>query len=95
MWNAGAAYGEARLDCDGPVEGCAVAIEVKRFDGKGTLTTRQKVDMRAYRAAGAHVFLIDDEASMQKFFAWCEEAMKSREWREAMNKAITTTHYAD
>lgn len=82
VWNAGASYGVARLDADGPVEGYAVAIEVKRFDGKGDLTTRQKIDLRDYRHAGAVTFLIDSDATMFAFLDWCIRVQREREARE-------------
>jgi hypothetical protein len=76
IWNAGASYGEPRVDCDGPVEGIAVAIEVKRFDGKGRLSGRQKLTLKEYAEAGAEVFVIDSHESMQAFFAWCRAKIK-------------------
>lgn len=71
IWNAGASYGVARLDADGPVAGWPVVLEVKRPDGKGKgLTGRQKLSMREYREAGAIAFAIVDEASLQDFLLW-------------------------
>lgn len=95
VWNAGTTYGAARLDCDGVVEGRFVAIEVKRFDGKGALTQRQIVDMKEYEAAGGFAFVIDSESSMHKFFEWCRERKAAREWSETMNRAAAMTHYGD
>ena len=71
IWNAGARYGVPRVDCDGVVAGWAVAIEVKRPDGKGSPpTARQLITLRDYRLAGARVFQIVDEDSLQHWLAW-------------------------
>lgn len=54
-WHAGSAY-ESTVDADGVIAGNAVVIEVKRFDGKGKTSTRQKITLREYKEIGrAHV----------------------------------------
>lgn len=69
-WNAGTGFGPARLDCDGVIAGHPFALEVKRFDGKGVLRTRQKVNLAEYAAAGACSRLIDNEVSLELFLTW-------------------------
>lgn len=66
-WNAGAAYGSATVDCTGVIAGVAVAIEVKRFDGRGKLTARQLADLREFKEAGAVAFVIDSDESLAHF----------------------------
>lgn len=63
-WNAGAAFGSATVDCTGVIGGIAVAIEVKRFDGKGKLTARQALDLNEFREAGAVAMLIDSPEAL-------------------------------
>lgn len=69
-WNGGSPFGTPRLDCDGIIGGWPVAIEVKAPGGTHPLTARQKLDMDEYRKAGAKVFLIDSERSLDEFIAW-------------------------
>lgn len=69
-WHAGNPFNSQLVDCTGVIEGQPIAIEVKRFDTGGELTTRQKVTLREYAHAGSHVFLIDSEASLQVFVEW-------------------------
>lgn len=66
-WNAGAAYGSATVDCTGVIAGVAVAIEVKRFDGRGKLTARQLADLREFKEAGAVALLIDSKEALAHF----------------------------
>lgn len=70
VWNAGAGYGVSTVDCTGVIAGHPVAIEVKRFDGKGKLTGRQKQTLREYRDAGAYILVIEDDASLRQFLLW-------------------------
>lgn len=69
-YNAGAAFGVATLDCTGTICGWSVAFEFKRFDGKGKLTARQKLDLQEYAAAGAITMVIDSEAKLDKVTEW-------------------------
>lgn len=72
VWNAGAGYGVATLDLTGVIAGHPIAIEVKRPDGEGKLTARQKSDIRDYAECGAFTMVIDDEHSLSVFLAWVE-----------------------
>lgn len=63
-WNAGAAFGPATVDCTGVIAGTSVAFELKRFDGKGKLTARQRLDLREYYEAGAVAMVLDSEQSL-------------------------------
>jgi len=66
VWNAGASFGVTTVDCTGVISGVPVAIEVKRFDGKGKLTARQLADLREYREAGAVAMVIDSDAALDR-----------------------------
>lgn len=75
--HAGDAFSTPTLDITGTIRhslsrtwGIPFSIEVKRFDGKGKLTDRQRKTMRDHTLAGVAVFLIDDEASLQTFLLW-------------------------
>lgn len=70
VWNAGTNYGEQTVDATGVIGGIPVAIEVKRFDGKGKVTGRQRLFLREWHAAGGASFLIEDEASLAEFVDW-------------------------
>lgn len=80
VWNAGTGMGLPRLDCDGVVAGHPFAIEVKRFDGKGKLTGRQKMDLREYNDAGAFAMVVDDEESLAVFAHWLRTIEPRTEW---------------
>lgn len=71
-WNGGGLVGTTRLDLDGVIAGHPLSIEVKRFDNKGKLSARQKMDIQEYRAAGAFSMVVDDEHSLSIFIAWVE-----------------------
>lgn len=73
-WKAGAHYGVADLDAVGVIAGIPVALELKRFDGKGKTTKRQELDLKEYRAAGAVAMLIECEAD----FDHLRDFLKSR-----------------
>lgn len=75
VWNAGASYGVATLDCTGAISGVPVAIEAKRFDGKGKVTARQLADLREYRDAGAVAMLIDSEETLEHLGKFLEARM--------------------
>lgn len=70
-WHAGSAF-SSTLDGTGCVAGHPVAIEVKRFDANEEPTTRQRINMREFRAAGAAVFLINDRTALAYFRDWLE-----------------------
>ena len=72
-WAGGSPYGGATtVDLTGVIAGHPIAIEVKRFDGDGKLTARQKMDLRDFAEAGAFSMVIDSEASLSVFIAWLE-----------------------
>lgn len=71
-WNAGAAFGSATLDCTGVIAGVPVAIEVKRFDGKGKLTARQAMDLKEFREAGGISMLLDSDAALAHLGAFLD-----------------------
>lgn len=75
-WNAGAAYGSATVDCTGVVSGIPVAIEVKRVDGKGKLTARQKADLTEFRNAGAVAMVIDSEEAIVRLTEFLESRLQ-------------------
>lgn len=70
LWNAGTGYGSDTVDLTGVIAGHAIAIEVKREDGKGKLTNRQVLTLRDFMAAGAFAMVVDDEHSLSVFLAW-------------------------
>lgn len=70
-WHAGTSFA-ITLDGTGTVAGHPVAIELKRFDGKGKLTARQRMNLQEFRDAGASVFVIECEKSLQIFRRWLE-----------------------
>jgi hypothetical protein len=71
VWSAGSAFGGAdTLDLTGVIAGHPVAIEVKRPDGKGQLTTRQKLCLREFHDAGAFAMVIEDDVTLQFFIDW-------------------------
>ena len=74
-WNAGAAYGSATVDCTGVIAGVAVAIEVKRFDGRGKLTARQAMDLKDFRDAGAVAMLIDSDEALAHLGAFLDSRL--------------------
>lgn len=75
-FNAGGTFGNTRLDVDGVAFGHAFTVELKRFDGQGKLTTRQKVDLDEYHAAGALAMVVDSHESLVKFAAFLHAAAK-------------------
>lgn len=78
-WNAGAAFGSATVDCTGVIDGTPMAIEVKRFDGRGKVTARQVADLREFHAAGAVTMLIDGEQSFAHLEAFL---MRKLAWKQ-------------
>lgn len=73
-WNAGARFGHPRLDLDGVAFGHPFAVELKRFDGKGKTTLRQRVDLAEYWAAGAFSMVIEDMIGVglfEQFLRYC------------------------
>lgn len=69
-WNGGQSVGLPRLDLDGVIAGHPFAVEVKRFDGEGKLSGRQKQDIAENIAAGAFSMVIDSPASLLVFLSW-------------------------
>ena len=70
-WHAGNMY-TSTVDATGVIAGNAVAIELKRFDGKGKVTERQLMCLDAFKLAGAHAFIIDSLQSFESFKGWLE-----------------------
>lgn len=70
IFNAGAAMGLPSVDCTGVIMGVAVAIELKRLDGAGELTPRQKLTLDEFAAAGGTTWVIDTEAAFDAFVQW-------------------------
>lgn len=70
-WHAGSMF-TSTVDATGVVAGHAVAIELKRFDGKGKATERQLMCLEAFRAAGAQAFLLDSLQALDEFKVWLE-----------------------
>lgn len=71
-FHAGSPYGAASVDVTGVINGRGVAVELKRFDGKGTLTARQIATLNEFTAAGAHTAVVDSPESLAKFVAFAE-----------------------
>lgn len=78
VWNAGAAYGVDSVDCTGVIMGYPIAIEVKRLDGQGHLTTRQKMFLDEWRDAGGYRFVIESEVHLVMLWQWLEKAHNMR-----------------
>lgn len=70
VYNAGAAFGVPTVDVTGVIAGWPVAIELKRFDGKGKLTGRQRADLTEFDDAGAATWVVDSERSMMVVEGW-------------------------
>ena len=66
-----AGFGKQTLDYLGFFHGLGFAIEAKR-PGKQP-TPRQDKDIEDIQAAGARVFVINDDASLEAFAAWLEQ----------------------
>ncbi len=88
--HAGDAFSTPTLDITGSLRhrlsrgwGIPFAIEVKRFDGKGKLTERQRITMRTKAAAGVAVFLIDSPEALTSFILWIERGCPPRPYTEA------------
>lgn len=63
---AGSQFGSAGLDILICYMGQFVAVEVKRFDGKGKLTKRQSLTLGQIATAEGATFVIDSEESLTK-----------------------------
>lgn len=58
--------------------GIPIAIEVKRFDGKGKTTLRQLATLRRKHDAGYAVFLIDSEDALTDLLNWIRNGCPKR-----------------
>lgn len=67
--SAGSPYGQDTVDITICFYGRFVALEVKRFDGLGKLTTRQKVCLGEVSDAGGISAVIDSEAALGSLIA--------------------------
>lgn len=88
--HAGESYSTPTLDITGSLYhplrygwGVPIAIELKRFDGKGKLTGRQRMTMRKKAAAGVAVFLIASPADIESFVEWIKHGCKPQPYIEA------------
>ena len=70
-WHAGSAF-EQTLDATGVVAGHPFIAELKRFDQDAKLTGRQKLKVKAFRAAGAYVHVIDEPQCLVHLAFWLE-----------------------
>lgn len=67
----GSAYGGATgIDLTGCIKGRYFAVEIKRPDGQGKLTTRQKITLDEVTAAGGFAMVVDSEESLERFLQW-------------------------
>lgn len=66
--NAGSQYGAATLDMFLCVGGLFYAVEIKRDDGKGKVTARQRLTLDEITRAGGRAFLVDSAESMDDLF---------------------------
>jgi hypothetical protein len=64
--------GATGVDLTGCVAGRYFAVEIKRPDGEGRLTTRQKVTLAEVEAAGGYAMVVDSEASFGDFVSWVQ-----------------------
>jgi hypothetical protein len=74
FWPVQTGYGAPALDCIGCHQGRYFAIETKA-EGKA-LTPRQKLTKIDMEAAGATVFVVNDEWQLVVVRAWLESAPK-------------------
>jgi penicillin-binding protein-related factor A (putative recombinase) len=61
---AGSQFGTDGVDTTLCFYGMYIAIEVKRFDGKGKITLRQELFLKDVEAAGGKSFVIDSAESL-------------------------------
>lgn len=61
---AGSQFGTDGVDTTMCFYGLYISVEVKRFDGKGKLTLRQKLFLEDVEAAGGKSFVVDSEESL-------------------------------
>lgn len=73
VWNSGNPYGERTVDATGVINGWPVAIEVKRFDGKGTTYAWQTSFLFDWAKGGGVAFMVQDEASLKFFADWLRD----------------------
>jgi len=70
-WHAGSAFAQT-LDGTGVIAGHPFITELKRFDQLNPLTGRQKLKVKAFRAAGAYVHVIDEPQCLVYLKFWLE-----------------------
>ena len=87
-FNGGTLTGTPRLDLDGVIAGHPLSIEIKRFDGKGKITGRQKMDVAEYTEAGAFSMIVDSEFTLQVFLVWVRTLEPRREVPSAALEAL-------
>jgi hypothetical protein len=73
---AGSDFGAAGLDYTLCVRGRFVAIEVKRFDGQGRLTPRQRMTIEEIERAGGIALIVDSEGMLELAIAMIEGLLK-------------------
>jgi hypothetical protein len=84
-FKAGTMYGSDEVDLVMCLYGQYVAVELKRLDGKGVLTLRQKVFLSDVLEAGGVAVVIDSQESYDGFVKWLN--VRFNEAVTAHNKA--------
>jgi hypothetical protein len=84
-FKAGSMYGADELDLTLCLYGQYVEVELKRLDGKGTLTLRQKMRIANILEAGGMALVIDSQESYDGFVNWLNVQFISRQ--KAQNRA--------
>lgn len=69
FWPVQTGYGTATLDCLGSLHGVSFSVETKA-DGARQLTVRQKFIKEEMQKAGIMVFIIFDDATLERFQDW-------------------------
>lgn len=80
------------LDCTGVIAGHPVAIEVKRFDGRGRVTDLQLMKLQDFMDAGANTFLLDCDESLRAFVSWLETLEPRRYERPIALEWVSKNH---
>lgn len=85
-FKAGTMYGSDEVDLVMCLYGQYVAVELKRLDGKGVLTLRQKAFLHDVLEAGGVAVVIDSQESYDGFVKWLNVRF---------NEAVTTQNKSE
>lgn len=84
-FKAGTMYGSDEVDLVMCLYGFYIAVEIKRLDGKGKLTLRQKVSLGDVLEAGGRAIVIQSEEDYDGFVKWLNSFFDAQQ--RAQNKA--------